>query len=81
VQGDTLAEALSAELGVDLPDLAGGVVVQAQPGTELAVDIEDAVVDDVVGERAVPLVSSLLSRSLQSLLVSSLALSLMRSSS
>jgi hypothetical protein len=40
----------SPKLGIYFPDLAGGVIIHAQPRTELVVDIEDTFIHDFIGE-------------------------------
>jgi hypothetical protein len=45
----------SSKLGIHFPDLAGGVIIHAQPGTELVVDIEDTFIHDLIGELTVSL--------------------------
>jgi hypothetical protein len=43
----------SPKLGIYFTDLAGGVIIRAQPGAKLVVDIEDTFIHDLIGELTV----------------------------
>jgi hypothetical protein len=50
VERKALTAPFSSKLGIYFPDLTGGMIIHAQPGTELVVDIEDTFIHNLIGE-------------------------------